>query len=154
MARDTVFLTNKCGGRLQYRVPYLLLKHWTLVQQARNLVISPPVSNLGSVLLLRGDLHSGVLGDGVGVRREDGVVRQIQEHSMTRVLRIGMNVNLRNDASPLPYQSMAHDRLLVYGEMLVDVARLQDRHVFPAGSMLNKEVLHIFYRYEDKSIQF
>ena len=90
----------------------------------------------------------------MGVRREDGVVRHIQEHAVTRVLRIGMNVNLRNDASPLPYQSMVHDRLLVYGEMLVDVARLQDRHVFPAGSMLNKQVLHIFSRNKDKSIQF
>ena len=88
----------------------------------------------------------------MGVRREDGVVRHVQEHAVTRVLRIGMNYN--SGMMRHTHQSMVHDRLLFYGEMLVDVSRLQDRHVFPAGSMLNKEVLHIFSRYKDKSIQF
>ena len=45
--------------------------------------IKPSISNLGSILLLRGNLRDGVLGDGVGVRIEDRVVSRVQEHAVT-----------------------------------------------------------------------
>ena len=65
----------------------------TFFQQFRSLNIAPSIGNLGSILLLRGNLRAGVLGDGVGVRSEDRVVRHVQEHAVTRVLSNGITMS-------------------------------------------------------------
>ena len=60
--------------------------------------ITPSISNFGPILLLRGNLLGGVLGDGVCVRHEDRVVRRVQEHAVTRGLRNWINDKLGNHA--------------------------------------------------------
>ena len=88
MARDTVLLTNMCGGMLQYRVPCLIIHCYNKICSIHyfGYPTLPPVSNTGSVILVGCDLCAGVLGDGVGARPEDGVVRYVQEHAVTRGL--------------------------------------------------------------------
>ena len=60
----------------------------TFFQQDRRIKDIPPsINNFGAVLLFRGYLASGILGDGIKVRAEDCVISRIQKHAVTRGLK-------------------------------------------------------------------
>ena len=82
---ETHSVTDK-HVRRHFAVPSPISENTFLKQDRRIKDITPSISNFGSVLPFRGYLVFGILGDGMGVCREDCVVSRVQEHPVTRCL--------------------------------------------------------------------